>query len=144
MLNFKGMRFPIDVILVCIRWYAAYPLSYRFRARLGKDVTPAAKIAAHSGSGFCRFRKLSTIYQVNYDTRPWKNAVCGKNLVSRHHLRHAARMLTFPATDLVERTLLGVDHGSGHTGVPQRRGDHAQVLAAKQRCRGEGVAHPVR
>jgi putative transposase len=29
MLNFKGMRFPVDVILVCIRWYAAYPLSYR-------------------------------------------------------------------------------------------------------------------
>jgi transposase-like protein len=23
------MRFPADVILVCIRWYAAYPLSYR-------------------------------------------------------------------------------------------------------------------
>lgn len=29
MLNTKGLRFPIDVILVCIRWYAAYPLSYR-------------------------------------------------------------------------------------------------------------------
>ena len=29
MLAIKGMRFPIDVILVCIRWYAAYPLSYR-------------------------------------------------------------------------------------------------------------------
>jgi putative transposase len=29
MLSFKGMRFLIDVILVCIRWYAAYPLSYR-------------------------------------------------------------------------------------------------------------------
>ena len=29
MLATKGMRFPIDVILVCIRWYAAYPLSYR-------------------------------------------------------------------------------------------------------------------
>ena len=29
MLNFKGMRFPIDVILVCTRWYVAYPLSYR-------------------------------------------------------------------------------------------------------------------
>jgi len=27
--NFRGMRFLIDVILVCIRWYAAYPLSYR-------------------------------------------------------------------------------------------------------------------
>jgi len=29
MLNFKGTRSPIDVILVCIRWYAAYSLSYR-------------------------------------------------------------------------------------------------------------------
>jgi transposase-like protein len=29
MLSFKGMRFPIDVILVCIRWYAACPLSYQ-------------------------------------------------------------------------------------------------------------------
>src|SRR5450830_1286085 len=29
MLATNGMRFPIDVILVCIRWYAAYPLSYR-------------------------------------------------------------------------------------------------------------------
>ncbi|MDO8767628.1 MAG: IS6 family transposase [Burkholderiaceae bacterium] len=29
MLVTKGPRFPIDVILVCIRWYAAYPLSYR-------------------------------------------------------------------------------------------------------------------
>ena len=25
----KGMRFPIDVFLVCIRGYAAYRLSYR-------------------------------------------------------------------------------------------------------------------
>lgn len=29
MLATKGMRSPIDIILVCIRWYAAYPLSYR-------------------------------------------------------------------------------------------------------------------
>jgi transposase-like protein len=29
MLSTKGMRFPLEVILVCIRWYAAYPLSYR-------------------------------------------------------------------------------------------------------------------
>ena len=29
MLSFKGMRFPIDVVLVCVRWYVAYPLSYR-------------------------------------------------------------------------------------------------------------------
>ena len=29
MLNTKRMRFPIDIILVCIRWYEAYPLGYR-------------------------------------------------------------------------------------------------------------------
>ncbi|MFT5590633.1 MAG: putative transposase [Bradyrhizobium sp.] len=28
MLNFKKIRFPIDVILVYLRWYVAYPLSY--------------------------------------------------------------------------------------------------------------------
>jgi transposase-like protein len=29
MLGSKGIRFPIDVILVCVRWYVTYPLSYR-------------------------------------------------------------------------------------------------------------------
>jgi putative transposase len=29
MLEIKGMRFPREIILVCIRWYAAYALSYR-------------------------------------------------------------------------------------------------------------------
>ena len=29
MLKMKGMRFPKGIILVCIRWYAAYALSYR-------------------------------------------------------------------------------------------------------------------
>ena len=29
MLDLKGMRFPKEIILVCIRWYAAYGLSYR-------------------------------------------------------------------------------------------------------------------
>ena len=28
-LDIKRTRFPIDVILVCFRWYAAYPLNYR-------------------------------------------------------------------------------------------------------------------
>jgi putative transposase len=37
MLNTKGMRFPIDVILVCIRWYAAYPLSYRHLEELMEE-----------------------------------------------------------------------------------------------------------
>ena len=29
MLKMKGMRFPKEIILLCVRWYAAYPLSYR-------------------------------------------------------------------------------------------------------------------
>jgi putative transposase len=37
MLIFKGMRFPIDVILVFIRWYAAYPLSYRHLEEMMKE-----------------------------------------------------------------------------------------------------------
>ncbi len=27
MLASQGMRFPIDIFLVCIRWYVAYPLN---------------------------------------------------------------------------------------------------------------------
>ncbi len=29
MSNFKGRRFPTDVILVCVRWYCKYGISYR-------------------------------------------------------------------------------------------------------------------
>ena len=28
--DIRRMRFPLDVMLVCIRWYAAYPLSCRY------------------------------------------------------------------------------------------------------------------
>jgi len=41
---------------------------YLFRALLGKDVTPAAMIAADTSSRFCRIRKLSMSYQVDHDT----------------------------------------------------------------------------
>ena len=27
--SFKGAHFPQDIILMCVRWYVAYPLSYR-------------------------------------------------------------------------------------------------------------------
>lgn len=37
MLSFKGMRFPTDVILACIRWYAAYPLSYRHIEKMMRE-----------------------------------------------------------------------------------------------------------
>lgn len=29
MINFKGHRFEKEIILLCVRWYLAYPLSYR-------------------------------------------------------------------------------------------------------------------
>jgi len=29
MISFKGAHFPKDIILVGVRWYVAYPLSYR-------------------------------------------------------------------------------------------------------------------
>ena len=29
MLSFKGRHFPKDIILMAVRWYVAYPLSYR-------------------------------------------------------------------------------------------------------------------
>ena len=28
MIDFKGHRFEKDIILICVRWYLAYPLSY--------------------------------------------------------------------------------------------------------------------
>jgi putative transposase len=28
-MRFKGAHFAKDIILTCVRWYAAYPLSYR-------------------------------------------------------------------------------------------------------------------
>ena len=29
MISYKGAHFPPDIILTCVRWYVAYPLSYR-------------------------------------------------------------------------------------------------------------------
>ncbi len=29
MINLKGCHFPKDVVLMCVRWYVAYSLSYR-------------------------------------------------------------------------------------------------------------------
>ena len=37
MLATKGMRFPIEVVLVCIRCYAAYPLSYRHLEKMMQE-----------------------------------------------------------------------------------------------------------
>jgi len=29
MVDFRGAHFEAQIILVCVRWYVAYPLSYR-------------------------------------------------------------------------------------------------------------------
>ena len=56
MLAAKGMRFPIDIILVCIRWYVAYPLSYRhLEEMIAKSVAFMLIIPLSTAgrSGFC-------------------------------------------------------------------------------------------
>ena len=39
MLSFKGMRFPNEVTLICIRWYVAYPMNYRLIADIIKSLS---------------------------------------------------------------------------------------------------------
>jgi putative transposase len=45
MISFKGAHFPQDIILMGVRWYLAYPLSYRHVEELmaergGQSTTP--------------------------------------------------------------------------------------------------------
>ena len=37
MLNTKRIRFPVGIIWVCIRWYAAYSLSYRHLEKIMEE-----------------------------------------------------------------------------------------------------------
>jgi len=34
---FKRLRYPLDVILLCVRWYVAYPLSLRHLEELNAE-----------------------------------------------------------------------------------------------------------
>ena len=53
MLKMKGMRFPKEIILVCIRWYAAYALSYRNLEEMMQErgVTPRPVGASNAPTG---------------------------------------------------------------------------------------------
>jgi len=58
------MRFPIDVILVCIRWYSAYPLSYRhLEEMIAKSEACSSTILRSTAgrSGFCPPLKKSFV-----------------------------------------------------------------------------------
>jgi putative transposase len=35
--SFKGAHFPQDIIFTCVRWYVAYPLSYRHVEELMRE-----------------------------------------------------------------------------------------------------------
>ncbi len=37
MIDFRGHRFEKDIILLCVRWYLAYPLSYRNLEEMMKE-----------------------------------------------------------------------------------------------------------
>ena len=37
MVSFKGAHFVKDILLTCVRWYVAYPLSYRQVAELMEE-----------------------------------------------------------------------------------------------------------
>jgi transposase-like protein len=40
MVSFKGIHFVKDIILTCVRWNVAYPLSYRQVDPCGGSCTP--------------------------------------------------------------------------------------------------------
>ncbi len=65
------MRFPIDVILVCIRWYVAYPLSYRQLEEMMKE---RGILVDHSSINRWAIRFLPLIEKVS---RKHKRAVGG-------------------------------------------------------------------
>jgi|GEM_PF-3290002 len=56
MLNFKGRRFTIDVILVCTCWYVAYPLSYRHREEMMARINDATAPYFHTKNMTSSFR----------------------------------------------------------------------------------------
>tara|TARA_B110000503_G_scaffold89399_1_gene135368 strand:- start:1055 stop:1279 length:225 start_codon:yes stop_codon:yes gene_type:complete len=61
MLVTKGMRFPIDIILVCIRWYVAYPSSYR---HLEEMMQERGVLVDHSSINRLAIRFLSLLEKV--------------------------------------------------------------------------------
>ena len=71
MLATKGMRFPIDIILVCIRWYVVYPLSYRHL----EEILPIPNKNDNGVASPCRATALSAASRlVLASIGNWNNA----------------------------------------------------------------------
>ena len=80
-LAIKGLRFPIDVILVCIRWYAAYPLSYRHLEEMRQE---RGVFVDHSSINRWALRFLPLLEKV---LRKHKRAVGGSWRMDETHIK---------------------------------------------------------
>ena len=81
MLTVKGMRFPIDIILVCIRWHAAYPLSYR---HLEEMMEERGVFVDHSSINRWAIRFLPSLEKV---FGKHKRPVCGSWRVDETYIK---------------------------------------------------------
>jgi putative transposase len=58
--SFKEAHFPQEIILTCVRWYVAYPLSTRYVEELiGERGVPARRSLHRTHAGRHRERALS-------------------------------------------------------------------------------------
>ena len=49
MSDFKGRRFPTGIILVCVRWYCKYGISYRDLEEMMSEHTLGSALCAADG-----------------------------------------------------------------------------------------------
>ncbi len=63
MLDLSGMRFPKEIILVCIRWYAAYALSYRNLEEMMQERGVSVDHSTVNRWVFCFLPKLEKIFR---------------------------------------------------------------------------------
>jgi transposase-like protein len=140
MIDFKGHRFERDIILLCVRWYLSYPLSYRNLKEMmlerGVEVdhsniyrwvqkfTPQLEAAFRKGEKRAvgnSWRMDETYIKIKGQ---WKGAAAQRRL---QDFRHEQRRRPFPAEA----------HGQHEISRPQR-----QNLAFWARTEGESARSP--
>ena len=86
----NGMRFPIEVILVCIRWYAAYPLSSR---HLEEMMEERGVTIDHSTVSRWAIRFLSLLEKI---FRKYKRSVGGSWRMDETYIKESLiKLITF-------------------------------------------------
>jgi transposase-like protein len=104
--SFKGAHFPQDIILSCVRWYVAYPLSYRHVEELmeerGVDVDHATinrwvvKCSPQLEAAFHRRKRSVWISGRLDETYMRVKGERSRDIISSHRARDPA---TAPALD---------------------------------------------